>query len=86
MQQFHVNTSQVSCAGGFFFADILVKFHISRPQKTDSRAIRYPGGKEVAKQYVLEGPFIIDFLTFLPAFFEVVFLSTNLRRQIVFCS
>jgi hypothetical protein len=52
-------------------ADIFIKFHICIPVKTETRSMAYPDGWAVAKNYVLHGMFIFDFLTFLPSFLVV---------------
>ena len=35
----------------------------------------------MAKQYLVEGPFVIDFLTFLPSFFEVTHFNYLMSRR-----
>lgn len=57
--------------GLFYLIDILIKFHIAVPKKTETRSVVCPDGPEVARDYVLHGAFLIDFLTFLPALLEV---------------
>ena len=77
----------VYVAGIFFTADIFVNFHIAYPKKSHrgETKIEVPDGKQVAKEYVLHGGFIIDLIAVIPAYIEVSSASvipTSVQSQI----
>ncbi len=62
---------------GVFVLDIFMEFHIGFMVRWDTENVTILDGLEVAKFYVLEGSFVVDFLASIPVILQIMFIADS---------